>query len=205
MKKKILFIAAVLLIMLAITSCTIVLPKSCPSGTVREAAYDSAKMPSAPICDGYNSEEELHNAFNRVKSGKADSVTMDRGLYNMDYYYLPAKEIPGFKTKFVSISETNILEGYSSDGEDWADSQFMWMFGLKYDLETTKKKHIKRFNLKRYKDTKYYFSELQDSMEQFIFWWENEEHYSFSYPQDSGIAPEDLVEYLEVKKYEVSR
>ena len=50
-------------------------------------------------------------------------------------------------------------------------------------------------------DTKYYFGEYMGQI--IIIWWENGDQFEFEYPAETNIAPEDVIEYLEVEKIDL--
>jgi len=69
--------------------------------------------------------------------------------------------------------------------------------------ETDKKveERISRFSLKRFKDTKFFFGELFNDV--YIYWWENGDQFSFRYPADSNVSPEDIIKHLKVVRYDL--
>ena len=123
----------------------------------------------------------------------------DFKLYEKDYIYLLKENpFPSFKreTIMVVLQGTAIL--YQTDGYE-KQAMFMWNQG--YETDEIVEERIHRFSLKRYADTKFFFGKhISDIC---IFWWEDGDQFYFMYPADANVPPEDIIEHLEVEKYDL--
>ncbi len=123
----------------------------------------------------------------------------DFKIYEKDYLYLLRETpLPDFKESSVML----VLQGtaiiYQSD-EYEEQAVFSWTRGDATDKKIEER--VGRFNLKRFKDTKFFFGELFGDI--YIYWWENGDQFCFMYPTDSNVPPEDIIEHLEVEKYDL--
>lgn len=154
----------------------------------------------APPAEYFISVEEAVKEIIAVKEAGAEKMSHpgDFRLYEKDYLYFlkEAPPLPGYTQEAVVL----ILEGTEityRNSENNGLAIFYWQEG--YENDENIENLIERFNLKQHKDTKFFFGKKFDDL--FIFWWEDGDEFSFSYPADSKVHPEEIIEYLEVEKY----
>ena len=154
----------------------------------------------------------VQEAVEHIKAVKAAGVEQtvplsDQVLYQKDHIYaLPQSPLPGYQQAYVALITEGIYITYTtdidnSDGESYGnEANFWWLKDRESD--DTVEKLIKRYGLKRYKDTKFFFGQLHD--DRVIYWWENGDQFSFEYPAETFVNPVDIIEYLVVEKHDVN-
>lgn len=154
----------------------------------------------SPPVEYFNSVEEAAKEIIAVKEAGAEKMSHpgDFRLYEKDYLYFlkEAPPLPGYTQEAVVL----ILEGTEityRNSENNGLAIFYWQEG--YENDENIENLIERFDLKQHKDTKFFFGKKFDDL--FIFWWEDGDEFSFMYPADSKVLPEEIIAYLEVEKY----
>lgn len=211
-KQRILFITISILVML-LTACSSSkssfpqlskdgVPSVDGVGTIVESAmpYSEINGSAEPAVE-FSSAEEAVKEIKAVKATDPKKMAHpdDFKLYDKKYVYLLKETpLPGFKQTSIMI----ILQGtsiiYQTDGGE-EQAVFSWIQGGETDKKVEER--ISRFSLKRFKDTKFFFGELFNDV--YIYWWENGDQFSFRYPADSNVSPEDIIKHLEVVKYDL--
>ena len=154
----------------------------------------------APPVEYFSSAKEAVKEIIAVKEAGAEKMSHpgDFRLYEKDYlcFLKEAPPLPGYTQEAVVL----ILEGTEityRNSENNGLAIFYWFEG--YENDEAAEERTKRFGLTRYKDTKFFFGKKFDDL--YIFWWEDGDEFSFMYPADSKVLPEEIIEYLEVEKY----
>lgn len=211
-KQRILFITISILVML-LTACSSSkssfpqlskdgVPSVDEVGTIVESAmpYSEINGSAEPAVE-FSSAEEAVKEIKAVKATDPKKMAHpdDFKLYDKKYVYLLKETpLPGFKQTSIMI----ILQGtsiiYQTDGGE-EQAVFSWIQGGEADKKVEER--ISRFSLKRFKDTKFFFGELFNDV--YIYWWENGDQFSFRYPADSNVSPEDIIKHLEVVRYDL--
>ncbi|MCQ2452541.1 MAG: hypothetical protein MJ075_05340 [Oscillospiraceae bacterium] len=161
---------------------------------------DNGVIEEAPPADEFASAEEAVKKIKAIREAGPGGMAHpnDFKLYEKDHMYLLniGSPLPGFKQTAIIFSLSGTCIRYENDKNDLA--LFFWFQGD--EKEEMVEERINRYSLEQYKDTKYYFGELFGDVD--IHWWENGDEFSFSYPADTGVMPEDVIEYLEVVRYD---
>ena len=179
------------------------LPYSATDDGASPVVEFSAELPYSETDDGappaveFSSAEEAVKEIKAVKAAGPEKMVHqdDFKLYDKDHIYL-LKEVPplpGYKQTAVMLVSQGTVVYYQKDRDE---AIFYWDQGYEKTEELTE-----RYCLERYKDTKFFFGELFDR--NYIYWWENGDQFSLIYPDDSKVPPEDLIEHLEVEKYDL--
>lgn len=170
--------------------------------TDSEPPYEEP-ISGAPPVEYFSSAKEAVKEIIAVKEAGVEKMSHpgDFRLYEKDYLYFlkEASPLPGYTQEAVVL----ILEGTEityRNSENNGLAIFYWFEG--YENDETVEERTKRFGLTRYKDTKFFFGKKFDDL--YIFWWEDGDEFSFMYPADSNVLPEEIIEYLEVEKYDVA-
>lgn len=161
---------------------------------------NSESYSGAPPVEYFNSVEEAVKEIIAVKEAGAEKMHHpdDFKLYEKDDLYLlkEAPPLPGYTQEAVVLI-TDGAEITYRNNENNGLAIFFWFVG--YENDEAVEERTKRFGLTRYKDTKFFFGKKFDDL--YIFWWEDGDEFSFMYPADSKVLPEEIIEYLEVEKY----
>lgn len=167
---------------------------------------DSSEHPDsetggAPPAEEFETAEEAVEHIKAVKAaGVEETVAPNHvGLYDKEYIYtLKESPLPEHEQICImlTLQGTSILYGTN---DQWNTTTFFWNQGAESDekIETL----TERYGLERYQDTKFFFgSSMSDII---ILWWEHGNQFEFTYPAEIGVAPEDVIEHLVVKKFDV--
>ncbi len=204
-KQKILFITISILFMILTACASSELPYSATDDGASPAVEFSAELPYSETDDGappaveFSSAEEAVKEIKAVKAAGPEKMVHpdDFKIYEKDHIYLLKEPppLPGYKqTAVLLITQgTEIL--YHADGY-MGKAIFYWFKGYENTENLTK-----RYCLERYKDTKFFFGKSVSDI--YIYWWENNDQFCFMYPADSNVPPEDIIEHLEVEKYDL--
>ena len=187
MKRLTTLFVTVFIIIMALTACAS--PQPQPSET------SGGAEPAAE----FRSVKEALYRIKIIREGGPEKMSHpdDFKLYEKDHIYLLKEApLPEFKQTSVMLITEGTVMRYRKDKKL---AIFYWYQGYEYD--ETIENLTKNFSLERYKDTKFFFGKSINDI--YIFWWENGDQFSFSYPADTGIAPEDVIDRLEVERYDV--
>lgn len=185
MKKRITLLIVSLLFVVMLTACSSA--QSSESGVAPAVSFDTT--------------EEAVQRIKEVKAGGEDSLghSGDFTLYNKEHLYI-LKEcpIPGFEQSSIRLKSNGITIVYDGSASN-VSACFFWHQGWKKE----ERLHIVKdqFNLKQYMDTKYYYGEYSGTIG--IYWWENSNQFELNYPADTNIAPEDVIENIEVQRIDL--
>lgn len=164
-------------------------------------ATPSQALGVAEPAEQFSNAEEAVKKIKEVKAAGPEKMVHpdDFKLYEKDYIYLlqDAPPLPGYEQLSILLVQSGTAVIYRKEGRPWA--LFFWNQG--YENEERISAATKNFDLERYKDTKFFFGERMSST--YIVWWENGDQFSFDYPSDTNILPEDIIEHLEVVKYDL--
>jgi len=153
----------------------------------------------------YDSLEEALSDIKVVKAAgpgvKHDYNYDYANIYERDHIYILETVPPQLECKQMSCIEfgpNGVSLRYNDDGYS-KNVDFMWYTG------TNKEERIKIitenfYAIEQYRDTKFYFGQSCDDV--FIHWWEDGDEYCLMYPIDAEIPPEELIDYLEVVRYD---
>ena len=189
MKRLTTLFIAVFIIIMALSACAS--PQPQPSET------SGGAEPAAE----FRTAEEAVSKIKAVREAGREKMSHpdDFKLYEKDHIYLLKEApLPEFKQTSVMLVLNGTAIIYRTD-EYKEQATFMWAQGDETDEKVEER--TKRFSLERYKDTKFYFGKSINDI--YIFWWEDGDGFSFSYPADTDIAPEDVIDRLEVERYDV--
>lgn len=169
--------------------------------TDSEPPYEEP-ISGAPPAEEFRTAQEVVEHIKAVKAaGVEETVSSNHVvLYDKEYIYvLKESPLPGYKQEAVMLITEGINILYFTNGyEDQA--RFTWYKG--YENDERIEKLTERYSLKQYKDTKFFFGELNDN--RVIYWWENGNQFSFHYPSESFINHVDIIDHLVVEKYDVA-
>lgn len=211
-KQTILFITISILIIL-LTACAFSkssfsqLSKDGAPSAEEVSTPEESELPNSETSGGAEPAEEFSTtkeAVQKIKEVKEMGPEKmahsdDFKLYDKDHIYLLKESpLPDFKQTSITL----VLQGtaiiYQTDAYE-EQAVFSWTQGDETDKKVEER--ISRFSLKRFEDTKFFFGELSDDI--YIYWWENGDQFSFRYPANSNVPPEDIIEHLEVEKYDL--
>lgn len=185
-KQIIIFITSIMLTM-TLTACTLPEPSS------------SQELYGAPPAEEFSTAKEAVEQIKAVKATGADRMVHpdDYKLYEKDHIYLLTESpLSGFEQTSIKLVDQGVGIIYRKDR---SEAIFSWFQG--YEDDERIENLIVSFSLERYKDTKFFCGKKINDI--FIYWWENGDQFSFMYPADTNIAPEDVIEHLEVEKYDL--
>jgi len=213
MKKQVILFIVIFIISMVLTACSISMPSSLPASEDETSLAEETSTTSEPAFPNYESSDGAEpaeefsttkEAVQKIKEAKKmGSEKMahpdDFKIYEKDYIYLLEETpLPDFNESSVMlVSQSTSIIYQTDDYEEQA--VFSWTRG-----EATEKiveERISRFNLKSFKDTKFFFGELYGDT--YIYWWENGDEFYFKYPADINIPPEEVIGHLEVVKYDL--
>lgn len=194
-KQTTLFIITLMLIMM-LTACS----------SIRFSAEQVSPEPTAekvptdpPPGETFKTAEEAVKKIKEVKAAGVEKMSHpgDFELYDIDQIYL-LKEcpIPGFEQDYIVLVPEGTGIFYKTDASH-DKVVFRWHQGWEKE-ESFPGYTTDGYNLKQYMKTRYYFGERMGDIH--IVWWENGDEFNFQYPADTNIAPEDVIEYLEVEQ-----
>ena len=162
----------------------------------------------APPAELFNSAEEAIEKITEVREAGPEAMEHpdDFQLYEKDHIYLlkEAPPLPDYTQEAIMLTLSGTAILYSKDitqmedDDIWYHAHFFWNQG--YETEEKIKQCINRYGLEPYKDTKYYFGSGLDDI--VIIWWENGDRFKLEYPADVDVLPEDIIEYMEVVRYD---
>lgn len=150
----------------------------------------------------------LEEALDDIRAVKAAGPEVEHNynydyakIYERDHIYILETVPPQLECKQMSgivIGQNGVSLSYNDDGYS-KNVDFMWHTG------TNKEERIKIitenfYAIEQYQDTKFYFGQSCDDV--FIYWWEDGDEYCLMYPIDAEIPPEELIDYLEVVRYD---
>lgn len=154
----------------------------------------------------YNSLEE---ALSDIKAVKAAGPEVKHNynydfakVYERDHIYILETVPPQLECKQmlgIVIDSDGVRLSYSIDDGYSEDVAFVWNLG-KNEEERVVEISQNFYKLEHYENTKFYFG--QDSQLIRIYWWENGDEFRLSYPTETEIPPEELIDYLEVVRYD---
>jgi len=173
------------------------------AGDVENAASEVSnfeKNGDAEPAESFSCTEDAVKKIHEIKEAGSEAMAHpdDYKLYEKDYIYFLKDEQPlsDYKQESVMVTLGGTAMLYLDD--EYHVALFTWTQGG--ENEEMVEERTNRYSLEQYKDTKYYFGELFGDVD--IHWWENGDEFSFSYPADTGVLPEDVIEYLEVVRYD---
>lgn len=181
-----------------------------PPAVVEQAEETSAPVESespasetggAPPGELFDTAEEAAEHIKAVKAaGVEETVSSNHvGLYDKEHFYvLKEPPLPGSEQSFVILTLQGIGVRYET-GDNREIAMFSWVQG--YGDDEKIENHIADDGLERYKDTKFYYGRWINDI--YIYWWEHGDQFSFMYPADTNIPLEDVIERIEVVKYDV--
>lgn len=123
-------------------------------------------------------------------------------VYERDHIYILETVPPQLGCKQmlgIVIGQNGVRLSYNIDDGYSEDVAFMWHTGMNKE-ERIKTIAENFYALEKYQNTKFYFGQTCDDV--FIHWWENDDEYCLMYTIDAEIPPEELIDYLEVVRYD---
>lgn len=175
-------------------------------------AKEASKQEGRAVYEGFPPElsyNSLEEALSDIKAVKEAGPEVEHN-YNYDYaniyeqdHFCVLKEVPyqlncklelGIVIGPHGISMCyNIEDGYS------ADVTFSWVWGLDKEESIVRYSHYLE-GFEYYQDADVYLAKNQRSIR--IFWWENDDEFMLEYPTETEIPPEELINCLEVVRYD---
>lgn len=153
---------------------------------------------SAPPAIEFSTADEAVQTIKTVKAAGPEKMPHpdDFKLYDKDYICL-LKEVPlaDFDQAAIMLVSQGIVTYYENEQNR---AVFYWDQGYEQTEELTE-----RYSLERYEDTKFFFGKSGNDI--FIYWWENGDQFNISYTADTNISPENVIENLEVEKYDLGK
>lgn len=213
MKKQIILFIVIFILSMVLTACTISRSSSLPVSEDEAPSAEETRTTSEPefpnfeSSDGAEPAEEFgtkKEAVQKIKEAKKMGPEKmahpnDFKIYEKEYIYLLEETpLPDFNESSVMLVSQGTSIIYQTDSYD-EQAVFSWAQGEA--IEKKVEERISRFNLKRFKDTKFFFGELYGDI--YIYWWENGDQFRFTYPADTNIPPEEVIGHLEVVKYDL--
>ena len=156
----------------------------------------------APPAEEFRTAQEVVDHIKAVKAaGVEETVSSNHVvLYDKEYIYaLKESPLPGYQYEVVTLIIEGINIRYLADEYASEDDAFFWWY--KEYTDENVENLTRRYNLKQYKDTKFYFGQQYD--DRVIYWWENGNQFSFHYPEETWVNHVDIIDYLVVEKYDV--
>ena len=154
----------------------------------------------------YDSLEEALSDIRAVRAAgpeKEHNYNYDYvNIYEMDHIYVLEEVPPQFGCKQVPsviLGPNGIRLSYCIEVEYVEDVAFMWCSGMDKE-ERIEAISQNFFELERYQDTEFYFGYGWDDI--FIYWWKDDDEYTLKYTKDIEISPEELIDYLDVVRYD---
>ena len=156
----------------------------------------------APPAEHFSTVQEVVEHIKAVKAaGVEETVSSNHVvLYDKEYIYaLKESPLPDYQHETVTLIIEGINIRYLADEHLSEDQVNFWWF--KEYTDENVENLTRRYNLKQYKDTKFFFGQQHD--DRVIYWWENGNQFSFHYPAESGVNHVDIIDYLVVEKFDV--
>lgn len=166
-----------------------------------ESELSDSETGGAPPAEEFETAEEAAEHMIAVKAaGVEETVASNHvGLYDKEHIYvLKESPLPEHKQICVMITLTGTSILYGTD-DLWDGTTFFWHQGYENDEKIDNL--TERYSLERYKNTKFFFGTSTSDI--CILWWEHGDQFEFTYPAEIGVAPEDVIEHLDVEKFDV--
>lgn len=170
--------------------------------TESEPPYEEP-ISGAPPAEEFRTAQEVVDHIKAVKAaGVEETVSSNHVvLYDKEYIYaLKESPLPDYQHETVTLIIEGINIRYLADEHLSEDQVNFWWF--KEYTDENVENLTRRYNLKQYKDTKFYFGQQYD--DRVIYWWENGDQFSFHYPAEIGVNHVDIIDHLVVEKYDVA-
>lgn len=221
MKKTFMMLITTIILMIILSACS---SEALPSQYIDNKTNDTGEIEASAATEQSTKPENISNqrreeapilsygsiedALRDIKEVKNAGLEKEHDyiydyvdIYDQDHMYV-LKEVPpilGYELSSIWVGDHSIRMVYILDYEESSSAAFRWALGK--DKETRIKVITENFyELEPYEDSIYYFG--QTSSDVLVHWWENGDEFCFSYPADTGVLPEDVIEYLEVVRYD---
>ena len=152
---------------------------------------NSGTSGGAPPAIEFSTADEAIQTIKAVKEAGPKKMPHpdDYRLYDKEYICL-LKEAPlsNFEQTAIMLVTQGTVTYYQNDKNRVT---FYWDQRYEQTEELTE-----RYGLERYEDTKFFFGESGNDI--FIYWWEDGDQFGLSYPANTNISPEDVIDNLEV-------
>ena len=156
----------------------------------------------APPAEHFSTVQEVVEHIKAVKAAGVEETVPSNHvvLYDKEYIYaLKESPLPDYQYEVVALIIEGINIRYLADEYTYEDSAYFWWY--KEYTDENVENLTRRYNLKQYKDTKFFFGQLYD--DRVIYWWENGNHFSFHYPEETWVNHVDIIDHLVVEKFDV--
>ncbi len=181
--------------LIIITFVLIVMLTACAKSQASHGAEGGAEP-----AEEFETAEEAAEHIKKMKAaGVEETVSPNHVvLYDKEQIYA-LKEVPlaGFEQSAVMLVMQGTAITYRN--EEGERAAFFWNQG--YGTDEMIGIATERYGLKRYADTEYFIGKEMDA--KIIIWWENGDQFLFEYPAETGIDPSEVIENIEVEKYDV--